>query len=152
MSCRGLTSPQAWSSSLSATSAPFRAALAVTVQGWDRTEPDQAEIARQRAETLQDLATWSSFRVVAMTDNEPVSTGGCTLSGEVAQLWGAVTLPASRGHGSYRAVLAERLRLARDHGAILAMAKGRILTSAPTLLRVGFTDYGQQRCYWLPVG
>jgi GNAT superfamily N-acetyltransferase len=129
----------------------FRAALAVTVQGWDRAGPGEAEIARQLSETLQDLAAWSSFRVVAVTDGEPVSTGGCTLSGEVAQLWGAVTLPASRGHGSYRAVLAERLRLARDHGATLAMAKGRRLASAPVLLRAGFTDHGQQECYWLPV-
>jgi hypothetical protein len=48
-------------------------------------------------------------------------------------------------------VLAERLRLARDHGATLVMAKGRVLPSAPTLLRAGFTDYGLQRCYWLPV-
>jgi GNAT superfamily N-acetyltransferase len=129
----------------------FRAACAVAVQGWGRTEPDEAEIARQLRETVRDLATWSSFRVVAMADDEPVSTGGCTLSGEVAHLWGAITLPAARGHGSYRAVLAERLRLARDHGATLAMAKGRALPSAPVLLRAGFTDYGEERCLWLPV-
>jgi GNAT superfamily N-acetyltransferase len=128
----------------------FRAALAVTVQGWDSAQPSEAEIARQLNEVLQNLAAWSSFRVVAIADDEPVSTGGCTLSGDVAQLWGAVTLPAARGHGGYRAVLAERLRLARDHGATLAMAKGRALPSAPTLLRAGFTDYGQQSCYWLP--
>ena len=40
----------------------------------------------------------------------------------------AITLAASRGRGSYRAVLAERLRLAREHGATLALVKGRILT------------------------
>ena len=82
---------------------------------------------------------------------EPVSTGGCTLAGDVAQLWGAITLPASRGYGAYRAVLAERLRLAREHGATLVMVKGRSLPSAPILFRAGFTDYGEQRCYWLPV-
>ena len=134
----------------------FRAASAVSVQGWESVEPDQAEIARQLKETLRDLATWSSFRVVAFADGEPVSVGGCTLTGEVAQekialLWGAITLPASRGHGSYRAVLAERLRLAREHGATLAMAKGRTLPSGPILLRAGFTDYGEERCFWLPV-
>jgi GNAT superfamily N-acetyltransferase len=129
----------------------FRAACAVTVQGWGRTEPDEAEIARQLADVLGELGAWSGFRVVAMADGEPVSTGGCTLAGEVAHLWGAITLPASRGHGSYRAVLAERLRLARDHGATLAMAKGRSLPSAPVLLRAGFTDYGEERCLWLPV-
>jgi hypothetical protein len=47
--------------------------------------------------------------------------------------------------------LAERLRLAREHGATLALVKGRILTSGPTLLRAGFADYGEERCYWLPV-
>ncbi len=129
----------------------FRAASAVSVQGWESVEPDQAEMARQLNQTLRDLASWSSFRVVAFADDEPVSTGGCTLTGEIAMLWGAITLPASRGHGSYRAVLAERLRLAREHGATLAMAKGRALASGPILLRAGFTDYGEERCYWLPV-
>jgi hypothetical protein len=129
----------------------FRAASAVTVQGWQRAEPDEAEIACQLDQALQDLATWSDFRVVSFVEGEPVSTGGCTLAGEVAQLWGAVTLSASRGRGAYRAALAERLRLARDHGATLALVKGRGLTSAPILLRAGFADYGEQRCYWLPV-
>ena len=129
----------------------FRAALAVSVRGWGTEEPDEAETSRQLKETLQDLATWSCFRVVALADHEPVSAGCCTLTGEVALLWGAITLPASRGHGSYRAVLTERLRLAREHGATLAMAKGRALASGPILLRAGFTDYGEARCFWLPV-
>ena len=129
----------------------FRASSAVTVQGWGRIEPDPAEFARQLDETLASLARWSSFRVVALAGDVPVSTGGCTLAGEVAQLWGAITLPASRGRGSYRAVLAERLRLAREHGATLALVKGRTLTSGPTLVRAGFADYGEERCYWLPV-
>jgi GNAT superfamily N-acetyltransferase len=129
----------------------FRAASAVTVEGWERAEPDEAELARQLDEAVQDLAAWSSFRVVAFAEGQPVSTGGCSLAGEVAQLWGAVTLPASRGRGSYRAVLAERLRLAREHGATLALVKGRVLTSGPILLRAGFTDYGEELCFWLPV-
>jgi hypothetical protein len=129
----------------------FRAALAVSVQGWGYIEPDEAEVARQLKETLQDLDTWSSFRVVAIVGNEPVSVGSCTRTGEVALLWGAITLPASRGHGSYRAVLTERLRLAREHGATLAMAKGRALASGPILRRAGFTDYGEEQCFWLPV-
>jgi GNAT superfamily N-acetyltransferase len=128
----------------------FRACSAVTVQGWGRTEPGEAELTRQLRETLANLERWSSFRVVALVDQIPVSTGGCTLAGEVAQLWGAVTLPASRGRGSYRAVLGERLRLAREHGATLALVKGRVLTSGPILLRAGFADYGEERCYWLP--
>jgi MFS family permease len=129
----------------------FRASSAIAVRGWGRPEPDEAELARQLGEVLASLAAWSSFRVVALVDGEPVTTGGCTLDGEVAQLWGGITLPASRGRGSYRAVLAERLRLARAHGATLALVKGRTLTSGPILLRAGFADYGEERCYWLPV-
>jgi GNAT superfamily N-acetyltransferase len=129
----------------------FRAASAITAQGWETAGPEEAELARQLAETLRDLATWTSFRMVAIVDDEPVSTGGCTLAGEAAQLWGAVTRPASRGRGAYRAVLAERLRLARDHGATLALVTGRSMRTAPTLLRAGFADYGEERRYWLPV-
>ena len=81
------------------------------------------------------------------------STGGRhgMATGEVAQLWGAVTLREYRRRGAYRAVLAERLRLARVHGATLALVKGRVVASGPILLRAGFADYGEERCYWLPV-
>jgi GNAT superfamily N-acetyltransferase len=127
----------------------FRAASMVTVRGWGRKEPSEQDIARDLTDAIRDLAAWSGFRVVASVDGEPASSGGCTLNGEVAQLWGAVTLPAFRRRGSYRAVLAERLRLARDHGTELALVKGRVETSGPILLRAGFTDYGEERCYWL---
>jgi GNAT superfamily N-acetyltransferase len=129
----------------------FRAASDITVKGWERPEPDPAEFARQLEEALDGLERWSDFRVVAFVDGEPASTGGCTLAGQVAQLWGAVTLPAFRRQGAYRAVLAERLHLARQHGADLALVKGRAATSAPILRRSGFTDHGQDRCYWLPI-
>lgn len=127
----------------------FLAASNLTVRGWGRKEPTDADIARDLAEALRDVAAWTNFRVLASVGGEPACTGGATLNGEVAQLWGAVTLPGFRHRGSYRAVLAERLRLARDHGAELALVKGRVETSGPILLRAGFTDYGEERCYWL---
>jgi hypothetical protein len=127
----------------------FRTASMVAVRGWGRKQPTGAALAREFTETLGDLATWSSFRVVARVDREPAAVGGCTLRGEVAQLWGAVTLREFRRRGAYRAVLAERLRLARAHGATLALVKGRVETSSPILLRAGFADYGEERCYWL---
>ena len=129
----------------------FRAASMVTVRGWGRREPTAAALARECTGVIRDLASWSSFRVVAMIGQQPASCGGCTLRGEVAQLWGAVTLREYRRRGSYRAVLAERLRLAREHGAALTLVKGRVETSGPILLRAGFADYGQERCYWLPI-
>ncbi len=129
----------------------FRAASMVAVRGWGRREPTGAALAREFTEAIRDLETWSSFRVLASVKGEPASSGGCTLRGEVAQLWGAVTVREYRRRGSYRAVLAERLRLARAHGAALALVKGRVETSGPILLRVGFADYGEERCYWLPI-
>src|SRR2546421_3342593 len=129
----------------------FRAASMVTVRGWGRKEPTGAALAREYAEAVADLAAWSSFRVLASVRGEPAAVGGCTLRGEVAHLWGAVTLREYRRRGAYRAVLAERLRLARAHGATLALVKGRVETSGPILLRSGFAVYSEERCYWLPL-
>jgi len=129
----------------------FRAASMVVVRGWGRKEPSRAVLAREYAEAVTDLAAWSSFRVLASVRGEPAAVGGCTLRGEVAHLWGGVTLREYRRRGAYRAVLAERLRLARAHGATLALVKGRAETSGPILLRSGFVAYSEERCYWLPV-
>jgi hypothetical protein len=129
----------------------FRAASMVAVRGWGRKEPTGVALAREYAEAVRDLAAWSSFRVLASVRGEPAAVGGCTLRGEVAHLWGAVTLREYRRRGAYRAVLAERLRLARAHGATLALVKGRAETSGPILLRSGFAVYSEERCYWLPL-
>lgn len=129
----------------------FLAASMITVRGWGRKEPSREALAREFADTIRDLETWSSFRLLASVGGEPAACGGCTLRAEVAHLWGAVTLREYRRRGAYRAVLAERLRLARAHGATLALVKGRIETSGPILLRAGFAEYDEERCYWLPV-
>jgi hypothetical protein len=129
----------------------FRAASMVTVRGWGRKEPAGAALARDFAEAIGDLECWAGFRVLASVRGQPASVGGCTLRGEVAHLWGAVTLREHRNRGGYRAVLAERLRLARAHGAALALAKGRVETSGPILLRAGFAVYGEERCFWLSI-
>jgi GNAT superfamily N-acetyltransferase len=128
----------------------FRAWSDIVVRGWGRKAPSETVLEREFRDTIRDLVDWTGFRVVAFADGEPASSGGCTLEGEVAKLWGAVTLPEFRGRGAYRAVLAERLRLARDHGATLALVKGRVATSQPILVRAGFADYDEERCYWLP--
>ena len=129
----------------------FLAASMITARGWGRKDPAGDALAREFAKTVRDLETWSSFRLLASVGGEPAACGGCTLRGEVAHLWGAVTLREYRRRGAYRAVLAERLRLARIHGATLALVKGRVETSGPILLRAGFTEYDEERCYWLPL-
>jgi len=95
------------------------------------------------------LQNGEGARVLARLDGHPVSTGGFTLVGEYARLWGAATIPAARGRGAYRAVLAERMRCAAEMGATTALVKGRIATSAPILERLGFRRFGEEREYVL---
>ena len=55
--------------------------------------------------------------VVAYLDDRPVGSGGLTVAGPDARLWGGVVLPEARGRGIYRAVLAARLAYAGQAGA-----------------------------------
>lgn len=128
-----------------------RAASLLATRGWGRPAQDEADIACQLGELTADPPDKSSFRVLVFVHRQPVAVAGCTIAGPVARLWGAVTLPAWRGRGAYRAVLAERLRLASDLGATLALVKGRAETSGPILHRAGFTVYGEERRYRLPL-
>jgi GNAT superfamily N-acetyltransferase len=110
-------------------------------------EPTEVDIARELPRITEGLANWSIFRVVGFVGDEPACTGGCTLVDRVAQMWGGATRPALRGRGAYRAVLAHRMAVAREHGATLALVKGVAGTSAPILRRAGFIPYGEERSY-----
>jgi len=70
----------------------LRAALSVEERGWGRGPLDERGLAYRLAETLGALENWSEFQLVAFIGEEPASTGRCTLDGEVARLWGAVTV------------------------------------------------------------
>lgn len=115
--------------------------------GWDSPEPTDDDLSRWLAET----ASGQALRVVARVDGTPFATGGLTVVDGVARLWAGVTLPAYRGRGGYRAVLAERLRIARDRGATMGLVKGRVSTSAPILRRLGFDVFDDERAYRRPV-
>lgn len=125
----------------------FRDADVVNVAVWGQ-EPLSEE--RLREQVTNETPT-GDIRVIARLDGRPVASGGCTVVDGVARLWGAATVEAARGRGAYRAVLGLRLRLARDAGATLALVKGRAGTSAPILKRIGFTEYGQEHIYELPL-
>jgi hypothetical protein len=120
---------------------------------WGRGHaPTDVDIARELPQVIEGLAAWSAFRVVAFVADEPASFGGCTLVKRVAQLWGGATRASLRGRGGYRAVLANRMAVAREHDATLALVKGVIDTSAPILRRAGFTPYGEERSYRVGLG
>ncbi|GAB2474769.1 hypothetical protein GCM10007967_32970 [Xylanimonas ulmi] len=132
---------------------------AVDVAVWRQQPLTQERLEADLGEGERDLAARAGFRVLGRVgDGLAAAAGGCTLAagpeaaaGKVARLWGAGTLPDQRGKGAYRAVLAERLRIAREWGATLALVKGRIETSGPILARCGFTRYGGERLYRLHV-
>lgn len=88
--------------------------------------------------------------LVAYLDGRAVGTAGLSLVDTDARLWGGAVVEDARGRGVYRALLAERLRYAVEHGGQLALVKGRVETSGPTLRRAGFEKVGQERSYLLP--
>jgi GNAT superfamily N-acetyltransferase len=96
------------------------------------------------AECVQDFSTRRGGRFVAWLDGEGVGSGGLSMAGEVARLWGGATLPYARRRGVYAAMLAERLRFAVAWGATLALVKGRVETSAPILRQLGFRPLGRE--------
>lgn len=86
---------------------------------------------------------------VAHVDGVPVASGGSTVDGDALRFWDGSVLPAYRGRGAYRALVARRLVDARPTSADFALVKAVDDTSAPILTRLGFAPYGEQRCYSL---
>ena len=78
-------------------------------------------------------------------------TGGFTLVGPVARFWGAAVVPAARGRGVYRGLVASRLRTAAARGATLALVHAGP-ASSPILQRLGFVKFGERRTYRVVVG
>ena len=77
--------------------------------------------------------------IVALVDGVPVSGGRVDLEPgkDFAGLFGGVTLPAFRRRGLYRATVAERARIAREHGHRWLYADA-LPTSRPILEALGF--------------
>lgn len=59
--------------------------------------------------------------------------------------------PSWRGQGVYRAVLDARLSYGVTHGATMALVKGNVTTSGPILRKAGFTSFGQEPVYAVPL-
>lgn len=113
--------------------------------------PDEATLRRLGEEARADRLAGRGAQVIAYADGRPVGAAGLTMADTTARLWGAGVTPGARGRGIYRALLKARLGYAVEHGARLALVKGRVQTSAPILRRCGFDAYGQERAYLLPV-
>lgn len=119
--------------------------LEAAVWGDDRGWAES--FAREAAADPDGLAT-----VVAEADGLVVSAGWVRFpSGtEFATFWGGATLPDRRGRGIYRAVVAERARLAAARGRRY-LEVDALPTSRPILERLGFRAVTETRPYvWTP--
>ena len=112
--------------------------------------PEEA-LAERAASDRESFAAGGGGGIVAYLDGEPVGTAGLELVDGVARLAGGTVLEKYRGRGVYRALLAARLSYAAEHGGVLAFTHGVVTTSSPILRRLGFTAYGQERMYRLPL-
>jgi hypothetical protein len=90
----------------------------LTARGWSETPGlddfllELGPLATVRKDTVSFLAE---------IEGEPVATGALCLSGGVALLGGACTVPESRKRGAQNALLAARLRYGRERGCDVAM-------------------------------
>jgi ribosomal protein S18 acetylase RimI-like enzyme len=84
---------------------------------------------------------------LAYHDGQPAATAGYVGFARSAYLVGGVVLPAFRGKGLYRALVAARLRDAAAHGLSLATSHAMAQTSAPLLERMGFSSVCQYQVF-----
>jgi GNAT superfamily N-acetyltransferase len=120
----------------------FRKADAVNADAFGEKPREAAAQERRRRNQLEA----GNRRVILVTvDGEPAGSAGLTLfppGGAIIN--GGAVLDKFRGRGVYRAMVAERLRIARESGAAgLSVWGGKM--SAPILERLGFVAVGWRR-------
>jgi GNAT superfamily N-acetyltransferase len=85
--------------------------------------------------------------LLAMVDGEPAGAAWATVHPEGVFMNGGAVAPRFRGRGVYRALVAERLALARRLGAPGVGTWAKPETSAPILARLGFVEVGRSRMF-----
>ena len=119
---------------------------------WKEGEELSAErLAALGEEGARDLPAGRGGVAVAYLDGRPVGAAGVSPADGAARLWGAAVVEGARGRGAYRALLDARTAYGREHGATMALVKGKVDTSGPILRRAGFEVFGQERSYRLPL-
>ena len=127
----------------------FRLSDAVNAEAFGEVErgvtPEQA--AAQERRRANQLAAGNRRVVLATIDGEPAGSAGLTLFPPAgAIINGGAVRQKFRGLGVYRALVAERMRMARAAGvAGLAVWGGPM--SAPILGRLGFEKVGWRKFY-----
>jgi GNAT superfamily N-acetyltransferase len=123
----------------------------VGVTGFGGELPPDDRIEVNAARDAGTVPAGAGGMLVAYVNGIPAGSGGVSLVDGIARLWGGVVAPPARGRGVYRAVLGARLSYAVTYGATMALVKGKIDTSGPILRRAGFTAYGREPAYNIPL-
>ncbi|HKW70679.1 MAG TPA: GNAT family N-acetyltransferase [Candidatus Dormibacteraeota bacterium] len=126
----------------------FRSADAVNAEAFgDAARGVTAEQRAGQERRRQDQIAARNRRVLLATiDGEPAGSSGMTLFPEGAIINGGAVREKFRGRGIYRAMVAERLRMAREAGTAGLVVWGGPM-SAPILSKLGFEKVGWRRFY-----
>jgi GNAT superfamily N-acetyltransferase len=133
-----------------ATPETFRFADAVNAEAFESAprgdDPDHFAMLERRR--LDNLAAGNRRLLLATVDGEPAGSAGLTLFPPAAAILnGGAVLPKFRGRGIYHAMVAARLRIARDAGVEGGLTVWGGHMSAPILARLGFEKVGWRRFY-----
>ncbi|MFD8478307.1 GNAT family N-acetyltransferase [Kitasatospora sp. NPDC059673] len=131
--------------------ATARDGLAIEAAAFRGELPPAERIEAVAAKNTETVPSGLGGLLVAYVDGEPVGTGGVAIVDGVARLTGGVTAPSWRGRGVYRAVLDARLNYGAAHGATMALVKANPTTSGPILRESGFTGFGPEPVYAIPL-
>jgi GNAT superfamily N-acetyltransferase len=127
-----------------ADSETFRKADAVNAEAFG---DDEREPAAQERRRLNQRAAGDRRVILATIDGEPAGSAGMTLYPPYgAIINGGAVREKFRGRGVYRALVTERLRMAREVGAAGLSVWGGAM-SAPILEGLGFQPVGWRRFY-----
>jgi GNAT superfamily N-acetyltransferase len=86
-------------------------------EGWS----EFTEVADFMRDLGQVTAGSKSLSFIAELDGKPIATGSLSITGDVALLAGAATIPSARRQGAQLALLEHRLRYAAKQGCTVAM-------------------------------
>jgi GNAT superfamily N-acetyltransferase len=135
----GLAAPESFRHADSANAEAF--------QSPSRTD-DPERIAMLERRRLDNLAAGNRRLLLATVDGEPAGSAGLTLFPPAAAILnGGAVRPKFRGRGIYHAMVAARLRIARDAGVEGGLTVWGGHMSAPILARLGFEKVGWRRFY-----
>lgn len=129
--------------------ATFRKMDAVAAEAFQSGEVDDAPeaVASQDRRRRNFIASGNRRFLLATIDGEPAGAGNLALfPPAAATIGGGSVRPKFRGRGIYRAMVAERLKIAREAGVDGLSVWGGSM-SRPILERLGFVKVGWRRFY-----